>query len=76
MKYMLSRTILSVRLGKWSLALIEFHLVYVSQKAIKLRLSISWFFGNHPCDEVTNINETMFIALAPWKLNFDGSRTT
>ena len=32
--------------------------------------------ADHPCDEVTDINETMFVALAPWKLNFDGSRTT
>ena len=32
---MLSRPILHGRMGKWSLALVEFHLVYVPQKAIK-----------------------------------------
>ena len=32
--------------------------------------------ADHPCDEVTDINEAMFVALAPWKLNFDGSHTT
>ena len=70
-KYMLSRPILRGRIGKWSLALVEFHLVYVPQKAIKGQA-----LADHPCNEVTNINETMFVALAPWKLNFDGSRTT
>jgi hypothetical protein len=34
-KYMLSKPILSGRMCKWSLALIEFHLVYVPQKAGK-----------------------------------------
>ena len=29
-KYMLSRPILSGKLGKWSLSLVEFNLVYVS----------------------------------------------
>ena len=74
-KYTLSRPILHGRMGKWSLALVEFHLVYVSQKAIKGQ-ALADFFTDHPCDEVTDINETMFVALAPWKLNFGGSRTT
>ena len=34
-KYMLSRPILRGKIGKWSLALIEFCLEYVSQKTIK-----------------------------------------
>ena len=68
---MLSRAILRGRMGKWSLALVEFHLVYVPQKAIKGQA-----LADHPCNEVTNINETMFVALARWKLNFDGSHTT
>ena len=46
----------------------EFHLVYVPQKAIKGQ-ALPNFLADHPCDEVTNINETMFVALAPWKLN-------
>ena len=73
-KYMLSRPILRGRMGKWSLALVEFHLVYVPQKAIKGQ-ALADFLANHPCDEVTDINETMFVVLAPWKLNFDGSHT-
>jgi hypothetical protein len=34
-KYMLSRPILNGKLGKWSLSLVEFNLVYVLQKAVK-----------------------------------------
>ena len=67
--------ILRGRMGKWSLALVEFHLVYVPQKAIKGQ-ALADFLADHPCDEVTDINETMFVALAPCQLNFDGSRTT
>ena len=72
---MLSRPILLGRMGKWSLALVEFHLVYVTQKAIKGQ-ALANFLANHPCNEVIDIKETMFVALAHWKLNFDGSHTT
>jgi hypothetical protein len=34
-KYMLSRPVLSGKLGKWSLSLVEFNLVYLQQKAVK-----------------------------------------
>ena len=34
-KYMLSKPILSGRMYKWSLALVEFHLLYVPQKVVK-----------------------------------------
>ena len=72
---MLFRPILRGRMGKWSLVLVEFHLVYVPQKAIKGQ-ALANFLVDHPCNEVMDINETMFVALAPWKLNFDGSCTT
>ena len=62
---MLSRPILCGRMGKWSLALVEFHLVYVPQKEIKGQ-ALADFLANHPCDEVTDINEAMFVALAHW----------
>ena len=42
----------------------------------KWSLALAEFLADHPCNEVTNINEAMFVALALWKLNFDGSRTT
>ena len=74
--YIIAQTdVVKYMLSRWSLALVEFHLVYVPQKAIKGQ-ALANVLVDHPCDEVTDINETMFVALALWKLNFDGSCTT
>jgi hypothetical protein len=69
-KYMLSRPILSGKLGKWSLSLVEFNLVYVPQKAVKGQA-----LADHPCTDVTDFNESLVLKVTPWKLFFDGSKS-
>nr|XP_011457323.1 PREDICTED: uncharacterized protein LOC105349394 [Fragaria vesca subsp. vesca] len=75
-KYMLSRHILRGRIGKWILAMSEFSLQYVPQKAVKGQ-AIADFLAHHPPSELTAFRELEFaaVALAPWTLYFDGSRT-
>jgi hypothetical protein len=70
-KYMLSKPILSGRMCKWSLALVEFHLLYVPQKAVKGQ-ALADFLADHPCEDMPN--EAQYVALVPWKFHFDGSR--
>jgi hypothetical protein len=50
-KYMLSKPILSGRMCKWSLALVEFHLLYVPQKAVKGQ-ALADFLVDHPCNNM------------------------
>ena len=73
-KYMLSRPILSGKLGKWSLSLVEFNLVYVPQKAVKGQALVD-FLADHPCTDVTDFNESLVLEVTPWKLFFDGSKS-
>ena len=75
-KYMLSRPILRGRIGKWILAMSEFSLQYVPQKAVKGQ-AIADFLAHHPPSELTAFRELDFatVTLAPWTLYFDGSRT-
>ena len=74
-KYMLSRPILRGKIGKWSLALTEFCLEYVSQKAIKGQ-ALADFLADHPCpSEQPELTELNFCEPVPWKLWFDGSKT-
>ncbi|XP_024164406.1 uncharacterized protein LOC112171456 [Rosa chinensis] len=55
-KYMLSRPILRGRIGKWVLALSEFSLQYVTQKAVKGQV-IADFLAHHPMLDVPNVKE-------------------
>ena len=70
-KYMLSKPILSGRMCKWSLVLVEFHLLYVPQKAVKGQ-ALADFLADHPYDDMPE--EAQYVALVPWKCYFDGSR--
>ncbi|GKV35499.1 hypothetical protein SLEP1_g43756 [Rubroshorea leprosula] len=77
-KYMLSRPLLRGRIGKWILALSEFNLKYIPQRAVKGQ-ALADFLADHPCldveaDEDKGIN-LFSISLVPWKLIFDGSST-
>ncbi|GKV06953.1 hypothetical protein SLEP1_g18770 [Rubroshorea leprosula] len=77
-KYMLCRPLLRGRIGKWILALFEFNLKYIPQKAVKGQALVD-FLVDHPCldaeaDEEKGIN-LFSISLVPWKLIFDGSST-
>ncbi|XP_059668842.1 uncharacterized protein LOC132313924 [Cornus florida] len=77
-KYMLSRPLITGRIGKWSLALMEFSFKYIPQKAVKGR-AVAEFLADHPstkidseiCDEVDNL----YLDYTPWTLMFDGSST-
>ncbi|XP_059627593.1 uncharacterized protein LOC132270430 [Cornus florida] len=77
-KYMLSRPLITGRIGKWSLALMEFSFKYIPQKAVKGR-GVAEFLADHPstkidseiCDEVDNL----YLDYTPWTLMFDGSST-
>ncbi|XP_024199795.1 uncharacterized protein LOC112202995 [Rosa chinensis] len=55
-KYMLSRPILRGRIGKWVLALSEFSLQYVPQKAVKGQ-AIADFLAHHPTLEIPALKE-------------------
>ena len=73
-KYMFSRPILSGKLGKWSLSLVEFNLVYVPQKVVKGQALVA-FLADHPCIDVIDFNESLVLEVTPWKLFFDGSKS-
>jgi ribonuclease HI len=64
-KYMLSMPILSGRIGKWILALLEFDLRYESAKAVKGQVMAN--FVTQHCNTVDSLE------VAPWTLFFDGS---
>ncbi|XP_050233412.1 uncharacterized protein LOC126681899 [Mercurialis annua] len=70
-KYILSRPYLRNRLGKWAIAMSEFTLVYVPQKAVKGQ-ALADFLADHPN---IPIKEVACFDLIPWKLWFDGSKT-
>lgn len=57
------------RIGKWSLALVEFSLTITPLKSIKGQIVID-FLVNHTFLEVQECN---MIKLKPWMLYFDGS---
>ncbi|XP_050211728.1 uncharacterized protein LOC126661889 [Mercurialis annua] len=71
-KYILSRPYLRNRMGKWAVAMSEFTLVYVPQKAVKGQVLVD-FLLDHPGVDIKEGIGCM--ELHPWKLWFDGSRT-
>ncbi|KAI5334820.1 hypothetical protein L3X38_024953 [Prunus dulcis] len=54
-KYMLTRPMLRGRIGKWTLALIEFAFRYVPQKAVKGQV-VADFLADHPWEEIENMD--------------------
>ncbi|XP_050211578.1 uncharacterized protein LOC126661755 [Mercurialis annua] len=73
-KYILSKPYLRNRIGKWAIAMSEFTLVYVPQRAVKGQV-LADFFADHP--GVTLREETVtFCDIAIWEMWFDGSRTS
>ncbi|XP_059654508.1 uncharacterized protein LOC132301253 [Cornus florida] len=77
-KYMLSRPLITGRIGKWALALMEFNFIYVSQKSVKGRVLVD-FLADHPSTDIDpwvyDELESSAIFLTPWILMFDGSST-
>ena len=76
MKYMLSRPLITRRINKWFLALLEFTLVYFSQKSVKGQ-PLANFMANHPSLEIQpekDMELGMYeVERQPWILKFDGS---
>ncbi|XP_050211527.1 uncharacterized protein LOC126661708 [Mercurialis annua] len=73
-KYILSKPYLRNRIGKWAIAMSEFTLVYVPQRAVKGQV-LADFLTDHP--GITLKEETVtFFDIAVWKMWFDGSRTS
>jgi hypothetical protein len=62
------------KIGKWSISLVEFHLDYIPQKTVKGQALVD-FLADHPCADITKINEALFLEVVLWKFHFDGSRT-
>ncbi|XP_059635464.1 uncharacterized protein LOC132277643 [Cornus florida] len=77
-KYMLSRPLITGRIGKWALALMEFNFIFVPQKSVKGRV-LADFLADHPSTDIDpqvyDKLESSVIFLTPWILMFDGSRT-
>ncbi|XP_059627432.1 uncharacterized protein LOC132270260 [Cornus florida] len=77
-KYMLSRPLITGRIGKWALALMEFNFIYVLQKSVKGRV-LADFLADHPSTDIDpwvyDELESSAIFLTPWILMFDGSST-
>ncbi|XP_050222312.1 uncharacterized protein LOC126672403 [Mercurialis annua] len=73
-KYILSKPYLRNRIGKWAIAMSEFTLVYVSQRAVKGQV-LADFLADHP--GITLKEETVtFGDVTTWEMWFDGSRTS
>lgn len=58
-KYMLSRPLLKGRVIKWSLALIQFDLVYVSKNSVKGQ-ALADFLADHPCLNIEQFEQELF----------------
>ncbi|KAK2982595.1 hypothetical protein RJ640_002084 [Escallonia rubra] len=72
-KYMLSRPVLRGKMGKWILALIEYSLTYVPQKAVKGQV-LTDFLANHLCNNPED--GIIYVGIVPWRMTFDGSKTS
>ena len=78
MKYMLIWPLITGRIGKWSLALLKFTLIYFPHKLVKGQ-ALENFFVDHPSLEI-EAEKNMELGIygakkEPWILNFDGSST-
>ncbi|XP_058217452.1 uncharacterized protein LOC131328531 [Rhododendron vialii] len=56
-KYLLCQPIIRGRIGKWSLALMEFSFQYVPQKAVKGQ-ALADFLADHPCVDIGKESDT------------------
>ena len=81
-RYVLSQPVLTGRLGKWALLMMEFDITFIPQKAVKGQ-ALAEFLAAHPVPDdsplVTNLpNEEVFSTEleAPWELYFDGASRT
>ena len=73
---MLNRLVLSGKIGKWLLSLIEFLLVYHPQKSVKGQALVD-FLADHPTQGTIEEGDLPVceVNVQPWVLKFDGSST-
>ncbi|XP_059670947.1 uncharacterized protein LOC132316493 [Cornus florida] len=78
-KYMISRSLITGRIDKWALALMEFNFAYAPRKAIKGR-ALADFLADHPSPEIESQVfdelDSVAIFITPWTIMFDGSSTS
>ncbi|XP_050222703.1 uncharacterized protein LOC126672794 [Mercurialis annua] len=78
-KYILSKPYLRNRIGKWAIAMSEFTLVYVPQRAVKGQV-LADFLADHPGitlkEETPGQVDITSFDIAVWEMWFDGSRTS
>ncbi|XP_039130916.1 LOW QUALITY PROTEIN: uncharacterized protein LOC120267326 [Dioscorea cayenensis subsp. rotundata] len=78
LKYLMTRPLLTGRLAKWVLILMEFDITYTPQKAIKGQ-ALADFLAAHPLLDDSPLNydlpdeETLTVEEAEWQLYFDGA---
>ena len=81
-KYVLNQPILTGRIGKWALPMMEYDITYIPQKAIKGQ-ALADFFAAHPVQDdsplVTDLPDEEVFEVdieTPWELYFDGASRT
>ncbi|XP_010263948.1 PREDICTED: uncharacterized protein LOC104602077 [Nelumbo nucifera] len=79
LKYIITRPVLSRRLAKWALLLLEFDIIYVPQKAVKGH-ALADFLADHPIPVDWELSEDLpdedvfYINILPaWMMFFDGT---
>jgi ribonuclease HI len=70
-KYMLHKTILSGRVGKWAYVLVEYDLHCEPLSSMKGQIVADFIVG-HRVDKQLDLN-VRYVTFTPWKLHFDGS---
>ena len=75
---MITQPLIIEQIGKWSLALSEFTLVYFPQKSVKGK-ALSEFLFDHPSLEIKPEKDVELgiyeVERRPWVFKFDGSST-
>jgi hypothetical protein len=78
-RYVLNQPALMGRLGKWAIIMMEFDIMYVSQKAIKCQ-ALADFLATHPVPDnsplVIDLPDEYIFTVdveSPWELYFDGA---
>ncbi|KAG9450571.1 hypothetical protein H6P81_010536 [Aristolochia fimbriata] len=79
LKFIMSRPMLSGRLGKWALLLSELEINFIPQKAIKGQ-GLANFLADHPIPAEWEVSENLpdeevfnIEMLPPWRMYFDGA---
>jgi len=78
LRYILSKSLLSGRLAKWTMLFAPFDIKFTPQKAVKGQV-IANFLAAHPCPDSDELLDdlpddgVMLVEIKPWQLYFDGA---